>query len=230
MVSTIGEGGSFGELALIYGTPRAATINVSQIATVLHLKDILFCLNRIPLKNMASGGYRPFVQEITWPQILFFMHLYPQFYQSSGDSKTDISEIPESFIYFFAGSVATNMVAHTKPSTFNRRHYSGTLLWVISRPTTTHFSMIRYVSWYSCHDMIHDTILYITTKQEGYCLVSCSWAQKSVQVRSLVGSMHVFVVSAILNIMLNTAQYRFFSLCIGFVVYHFVILCSLFQI
>ena len=65
MVSTIGEGGSFGELALIYGTPRAATINVSQIATVLHLKDILFCLNRIPLKNMASGGYRPFVQEIT---------------------------------------------------------------------------------------------------------------------------------------------------------------------
>ena len=65
MVSTIGEGGSFGELALIYGTPRAATINVSQITTVLHLKDILFCLNRIPLKNMASGGYRPFVQEIT---------------------------------------------------------------------------------------------------------------------------------------------------------------------
>lgn len=28
-VSTIGEGGSFGELALIYGTPRAATIKVS---------------------------------------------------------------------------------------------------------------------------------------------------------------------------------------------------------
>jgi len=28
-VSTIGEGGSFGELALIYGTPRAATVKVS---------------------------------------------------------------------------------------------------------------------------------------------------------------------------------------------------------
>lgn len=26
MVTTIGEGGSFGELALIYGTPRAATV------------------------------------------------------------------------------------------------------------------------------------------------------------------------------------------------------------
>ena len=29
-VSTIGEGGSFGELALIYGTPRAATIKVGD--------------------------------------------------------------------------------------------------------------------------------------------------------------------------------------------------------
>ena len=28
MVTTIGEGGSFGELALIYGTPRAATVKV----------------------------------------------------------------------------------------------------------------------------------------------------------------------------------------------------------
>jgi len=27
-MSTIGEGGSFGELALIYGTPRAATVKV----------------------------------------------------------------------------------------------------------------------------------------------------------------------------------------------------------
>jgi hypothetical protein len=26
MVTVIGEGGSFGELALIYGTPRAATV------------------------------------------------------------------------------------------------------------------------------------------------------------------------------------------------------------
>lgn len=30
-VSTIGEGGSFGELALIYGTPRAATIKVRKL-------------------------------------------------------------------------------------------------------------------------------------------------------------------------------------------------------
>lgn len=28
-VTTIGEGGSFGELALIYGTPRAATVKVT---------------------------------------------------------------------------------------------------------------------------------------------------------------------------------------------------------
>ena len=29
-VSVIGDGGSFGELALIYGTPRAATVKVSE--------------------------------------------------------------------------------------------------------------------------------------------------------------------------------------------------------
>ena len=29
-VTSIGEGGSFGELALIYGTPRAATVKVSK--------------------------------------------------------------------------------------------------------------------------------------------------------------------------------------------------------
>ena len=55
---------------------------------------------------------------------------------------------------------------------------------------------------------------YITTKQEGYCygmvyfyhkcqLVSCLWAQKSVQLTSLVGCTHVLVVSTILNITLN---------------------------
>lgn len=30
-VTTISEGGSFGELALIYGTPRAATVKVNVI-------------------------------------------------------------------------------------------------------------------------------------------------------------------------------------------------------
>ena len=44
------------------------------------------------------------------------------------------------------------------------------------------------------------TIRYIATKQEGNCLMSCSWAQMSVQLTSLV-----------LNITLNTAQRGFFS-------------------
>ena len=38
-VSTISEGGSFGELALIYGTPRAATVKV--ILLILHLSKVL---------------------------------------------------------------------------------------------------------------------------------------------------------------------------------------------
>ena len=58
------------------------------------------------------------------------------------------------------------------------------------RPATIHFSTIQYESRYSCHDTMHDTIRYITTKQEGYCLVSCSWAQKSVQL-TLEARMHL---------------------------------------
>ena len=46
-------------------------------------------------------------------------------------------------------------------------------------------------------------ICYLTTKH----LMSCSLAQKSVQLTSLVGSTHAFVVSAILNITLNTISY-----------------------
>lgn len=42
-VSTIGEGGSFGELALIYGTPRAATIKVSN--TWVNVIDLLGIIN-----------------------------------------------------------------------------------------------------------------------------------------------------------------------------------------
>ena len=48
-------------------------------------------------------------------------------------------------------------------------------------------------------------------------LVSRSWTQKSVQLSltSLVGSTHAFVVSTILNIMLNTARHGFvLSVCL----------------
>ena len=36
-VLTLGEGGSFGELALIYGTPRAATVKAAKDVKVLLL-------------------------------------------------------------------------------------------------------------------------------------------------------------------------------------------------
>ena len=50
-VSTIGEGGSFGELALIYGTPRAATIKVGKILFML----CLFIQNKL---ISLQGCYR----------------------------------------------------------------------------------------------------------------------------------------------------------------------------
>jgi len=42
-VSTIGEGGSFGELALIYGTPRAATVKVSYTLSLLIIVAFTCC-------------------------------------------------------------------------------------------------------------------------------------------------------------------------------------------
>ena len=44
-VLTLGEGGSFGELALIYGTPRAATVkaakNVKVAINIAFATDVL---------------------------------------------------------------------------------------------------------------------------------------------------------------------------------------------
>ncbi len=48
-VLTLGEGGSFGELALIYGTPRAATVkaatNVKVTYTSFTNSAFLSCFN-----------------------------------------------------------------------------------------------------------------------------------------------------------------------------------------
>ena len=41
LVLTLSEGGSFGELALIYGTPRAATVKVGISRPVIFMLTIL---------------------------------------------------------------------------------------------------------------------------------------------------------------------------------------------
>ena len=65
----IGEGGSFGELALIYGTPRAATVKAStdvklwgidryttQCSRKLHSCD--YFDNQSEIIGLKSGGHR----------------------------------------------------------------------------------------------------------------------------------------------------------------------------
>ena len=59
-VTSIGEGGSFGELALIYGTPRAATVKVS-IYEPHHDKTSKMSVN--PVKTQISLGIRPVLSE-----------------------------------------------------------------------------------------------------------------------------------------------------------------------
>ena len=55
-VTSIGEGGSFGELALIYGTPRAATVKVS-IYEPHHDKTSKMSVS--PVKMQISLGICP---------------------------------------------------------------------------------------------------------------------------------------------------------------------------
>ena len=85
---------------------------------------------------------------------------------------------------------------------------------VSSRPATIHFSTKQYVSRYSCHDTIPDMIRYITTKQEGYWYGMVYFYNKH-DIEIEHGSTHAFLVSAILNITLNTAQrgFKFSSVC-----------------
>ena len=67
--------------------------------------------------------------------------------------------------------------------------------WLLCVPATIFFhDTIRISIQLSRYDTRYDT-LHITTKR----LVSCLWAQKSVQLTSLVGSTHAFIVPAILN-------------------------------
>lgn len=50
-VTTIGEGGSFGELALIYGTPRAATVKVSRsLSSLMGVPQSLINVDRHIIK------------------------------------------------------------------------------------------------------------------------------------------------------------------------------------
>lgn len=53
LVSVIGEGGAFGELALIYGTPRAATIKVIYLKNI---SKLFVCLSPHLLKALLEGG------------------------------------------------------------------------------------------------------------------------------------------------------------------------------
>ena len=110
-----------------------------------------------------------------------------------------------------AGIVIFKAISEWQPKNFSGR---TRLAFTSVRPAMMHCTFSQdtkciQLSLYDTQIIWYAT--YITTKQEGYCLMSCLWAQKSVQLTSLVGSTHAFVVSAILNITLNTAQHGFFS-------------------
>ncbi|UYV71709.1 PRKAR1A [Cordylochernes scorpioides] len=70
LVTTIGEAGSFGELALIYGTPRAATVKVSLQAGCVPSCDICLLQAKTAVKLWAidRDTYRRILMAIDRPQ------------------------------------------------------------------------------------------------------------------------------------------------------------------
>lgn len=76
MVTTIGEGGSFGELALIYGTPRAATVRAKT--------DVkLWGIDRDSYRRILMGStirkrkmYEEFLSRVSILGLLFIILLY----------------------------------------------------------------------------------------------------------------------------------------------------------
>ena len=63
------------------------------------------------------------------------------------------------------------LICHFSKNPYNWR-YSQHYCIVMGRPAMIHFSTIRYVSWYSYPDTIHDTIRYITCPSPYVLLVS----------------------------------------------------------
>ena len=69
-VGSIGEGGSFGELALIYGTPRAATITVKESASGSSVTT--FRLDRESYRMLlmvCPGDVNVFLSILHFPQL-----------------------------------------------------------------------------------------------------------------------------------------------------------------
>jgi hypothetical protein len=56
LVTTIGEGGSFGELALIYGTPRAATVSHRQIIFSCKFSHKIYSTGSCQDRRQAVGN------------------------------------------------------------------------------------------------------------------------------------------------------------------------------
>ena len=106
-----------------------------------------------------------------------------------------------------SGGCCLWMVATLRILWWQKFEQENDFLNTVSRPAMRHFSTIRYISRYSFHYTIH----YVTTSHNNIALRLARGHRKSVQLTSLVGSTHVFVVSTILNITLNTAQHGFFS-------------------
>lgn len=80
MVGTITQGGSFGELALIYFAPRAATVKASTAS-------ILWVIDRANFKKVLAKGSEGLVK-----QVLGYIEKFPFFKELKADEKMEIAK------------------------------------------------------------------------------------------------------------------------------------------
>lgn len=92
-VTSIGEGGSFGELALIYGTPRAATVRAKT-----NVK--LWGIDRDSYRRILMVSRRT-VKDSNFLSFFFLTRAYLHF--SIGkhfEKEEDVRGIPQESVYF----------------------------------------------------------------------------------------------------------------------------------
>ncbi|EDO48439.1 predicted protein [Nematostella vectensis] len=145
LVSTIGEGGSFGELALIYGTPRAATIKAKT--------DVkLWAIDRVTYRRILMGSqirkrrmYEQFLEKVSilesldkWERLTVADALEPTQFQDGDDVVVQGEHGDEFFIIVEGTAVVLQRRSANEDfievSRLGPSDYFGEIALVLNRP------------------------------------------------------------------------------------------------
>jgi cAMP-dependent protein kinase regulator len=147
-VGSIGEGGSFGELALIYGTPRAATITVKDEIPAVHT----FRLDRESYRMLLMGNtlkkrkmYEEFLKKVpildsldSWEAMNLADCLEPRLY-NDGDTVVKQGDPGDDFFIIVQGEAKVlqkkdGESEEVEVGTLKTSDYFGEIALILNRP------------------------------------------------------------------------------------------------